>query len=177
MSESEALTGRIFEKVKAGREARVKAAAEATKPQIALKAVTTDEFGVITLIGAAAGSPSKIDLDEEFLAKADMIKMAFDFCSDKGRTFKANHSEPIDCALVESYVGAPIIKDGDVERTLKADEVFDPALYTGKVDHTKGSETHWFFSVKPSDPEVVEIAKAGGIAGASWGALVSKTEV
>jgi hypothetical protein len=97
--------------------------------------------------------------------------------SAEGRTFKANHSEPLDCTLVESWVGAPIISDGDALRTLKADETLAEDMNVVGINIEKGNETHWFLSFKPSDPEVAEIAKAGGIAGGSWGAFVSKTEV
>jgi hypothetical protein len=174
---SESIVEHVQNKLKAGREARAKAAAEANAPKISLKAVATDEMGVITFIGGAAGSADKLDLDGEFIGKADLVKMAFDFCSAEGRTFKANHSEPIDCALVESFVGAPIIKDGDALRTLKVDETLTKDMDVVGINIEKGNETHWFMSVKPADSEVVEIAKAGGIAGGSWGAFVSKTEV
>jgi hypothetical protein len=170
----------VQQSLKAGREARAKAAelaAQSAGPQIALKAVGYDELGVVTFIGGAAGSPVKLDLDGEFLSKADLTKMAFDFCSDTGRTFKANHSEPIGCALVETWVGAPIIKAGDGMRTLKADETLTKDMDVVGINIEKGNGSHWFMSVRPEDPEVVEIAKAGGIAGGSWGALVSKTEV
>lgn len=174
---SESIVEHVQNKLKAGREARAKAAAEVKTPQISMKAVSTDELGVITFIGGAAGSVDKLDLDGEFIGKADLVKMAFDFCSDSGRTFKANHSEPIACALVESFVGAPIIQDGDSMRTLKADESLTKDMNVVGINIEKGNETHWFLSVKPANSEVVEIAKAGGIAGGSWGAYVSKTEV
>jgi hypothetical protein len=163
---SDQLVEQIFEKRKADNAARLKAAATEAS-QITLKAV----------IGGAAGDVNKLDLDGEFIGKADLCKMAFDFVSAEGRTFKANHSEPLDCTLVESWVGAPIISDGDALRTLKADETLAEDMNVVGINIEKGNETHWFLSFKPSDPEVAEIAKAGGIAGGSWGAFVSKTEV
>jgi hypothetical protein len=147
---------------------------------IAFKAVRSqkaDELGVIELIAASSGSPDKLDLDSEFLGKADVVKMAFDFCSDEGRTFKANHKDPLECKLVESFVGVPIVKAGDETRVLKADEVLTPEMEILGVDRQKADHAYWFVTVKPQDSQVLELAKSGGIAGASWGATVTKTEV
>lgn len=143
----------------------------------AFKAFGVDaELGIIYGIGAAAGSPDKLDLDDEFVSKGDLVKMAFDFCSG-ARTFKANHKEELSADLVQSWVGAPIIDTEKGLRRLDERETLSPEMNVVGIDVTKGAETHWFVAVKPHDPEVVEIAKKGGVAGFSFGAAVRKVEV
>jgi len=43
------------------------------------------------------------------------------------------------------------------------------------TDVSKAS--HWVVAVQPTDPEVLEAAKAGEIVGFSWAGFVTKTEV
>jgi len=165
---------------KAGREA-VKKAAESASSAKALahvfKALSIDEKGVITGIGGAAGDINKVDLDKEFIEKADLMDLAFDFCGSANRSFKANHTDDLGADLVESWVGAPIIKDGDAVRVLKADEVLDDKMEVVGISTEKGAETHWFVGVRPHDQKVVEAAKAGELAGFSFSAIVTKTVV
>lgn len=156
---------------------------EPTGKAMAFKAIGHDDLGVIVGIGGAAGSPEKLDLDGEFLSKADLQRMAMNFCASPTRKFKANHQEDIEVQLVASWVGAPIIEvaaksDGaPTMRALAESETLTKDMNVVGIDTRKGNERHWFVAVKPTDPEVVEIAKAGGIAGFSWSGLVSKTEV
>lgn len=151
---------------------------EKAKP-VAFKAIGIDEYGVITLIGGASGSPAKLDLDQEFVDKGDLVKMAFQFAASATRTFKANHSEPIDCELVENWVGPLLIQDGKTIRALKADEKITPETVVKGVGLRDESDAgaYWLVGVRPKDPEVIAAAKAGQIAGASWGASCSKVEV
>lgn len=147
---------------------------------VSFKAIAVDEFGIVYGIGGAAGSTAKLDKDGEFIEKGDLCRLAFDFCAKGGRKFNANHDRgwSIDAQLVESWVGAPIIRKEGATRTLSANEVLDPATMTViGINVEKGNETHWFVGVKPLDPEIVELAKSGGVAGFSWGAHVSKVEV
>lgn len=142
---------------------------KATAKPYAFKAVSTDDTGVIVGIGAAA---ENIDLDDEVMRKADLVKMAFEFCASKARTFKANHKEEIGCDLVASWPGAPIFKSGNVLKAGEALPTDDPII---GINIEKGSETHWFVAVKPHDASAVEAAKKGDIAGFSWSGPVKKT--
>ena len=165
-------------------------AAEAAKPavesegsegkakEVAFKAISVNEFGVIYGIGGAAGDPTNLDLDGEFMEKADLIRMAHSFSAKSDRKFKANHKGEIACDLVESFVGAPMIEDGSGGmRMLKAGERLTRDMSIAAINVQKGNETHWFVGVRPTDPDVVARSKRGEIAGLSWGAKVSKTEV
>lgn len=154
---------------------RVTKAAEA--PTMAFKAIGSTTEGVIIGIGAAAGNPDKLDLDEEFVSKADLVQMAYDFCSSKDRTFKANHREKIDCDLVASWPGAPIIKNGSGVRLLDDNEYLDDSMEVVGISTAKGAESHWFVGVKPKDPEIAELAAKGGIAGFSFGAHANRTAI
>lgn len=143
------------------------------KAGVAFKALAAHE-GYITGIGAAAGSPEKLDLDGEFVNKADLMKMAYDFTSAPKRTFKANHKTEIDAKLVQSWVGAPIIEDGDGVRVLKADEKLTPEMNVVGIDIRPGNESHWFVGAKL--PEALA-DKAGEVVGFSFGANVNKVKV
>lgn len=147
-----------------------KATAE-PKDELSFKAVKVDDQGVLTL---CASSIAKDGADES-VQKGAMIGMAYDFCASANRTFKANHDNevPIEAQLVESMVGAPILKSGKI---LPAGEPWpedDP--FVG-INVEKGNESHWFISVRPTDPEVVKAAKEGKIVGASWGGMALKVE-
>lgn len=144
---------------------------------MAFKAINVDDMGVITFIGGAVGDANRLDLDGEFVAKGDLITMAFDFCSAPERVFKANHEDVVKADLVQTWVGAPIIKDGDAIRSLKADEVLTKEMEVVGISTEKGAETHWFLSARPQDPELIEKAKKGDIVGGSWSASVTKTVV
>lgn len=183
MKRVESVQGEIASVLRAARENRiqdsVKTEAAQEKGGVVFKAISCDDFGVIVGIGGAAGSVNKLDKDGEFLEKGDLMAMAFDFTAAASKSFKANHDDnvSIDAQLVESWVGAPIIKDSSGIRTLKADEALTPDMDVVGIDVTKGNETHWFVGVRPSDPQVVEAAKAGKIAGFSWSGFVNKTEI
>lgn len=154
---------------------RAKAAIE--KPKLAFKAIGAGIDGIIVGIGASAGSPSKLDKDDEFVDKAGLVKMAYDFCSAKDRTFKANHKEEIAVDLVASWPGAPIVKSGSGVRCLEIDEPLTDAYEVVGIDIAKGSESHWFVAVRPKDPEIAALAAKGGIAGFSFGAIVNREPI
>lgn len=119
------------------------------------------------------GASVNVDLDDEFLKQKSMVTMAHDFAASNKRTFKANHAEEVEMELVESWTGVPLVKSGDTVTALKAGETLaDDAQVVGIS--FEGTATHWFIGVRPSDPAVVEAAKAGEIAGFSWSALVKK---
>lgn len=145
----------------------------------AFKALGVDEHGVITLIGGASGSPDKLDLDGEFLEKGDLVKMGFDFCSNTSRTFKANHTEPIECDLVENWVGPLLIQDGKNIRALRANEKLTADTVVKGVGLRDESDAgaYWLVGVRPRDEAIIKAAREGKIAGASWGATCNKVEV
>lgn len=135
----------------------------------ALKAVAVDEeLGMIVLIGSAADI---VDREDEAVDKAAVVRMAFDFCASDERTFKANHDVEIDCSLVASWPGAPILKSGKVLELGAVVPQDDPVV---GINIEKGKETHWFVGVRPNDPEVLKAAKEGEILGASWGGYATK---
>lgn len=140
------------------------------------RAVGSTTEGVIVGIGASAGSPDKLDREGEFLDMPALKKMAYDFCAATSRTFKANHEEEIDCALVASWPGAPLIADGGGVRRLQKNEPLDPSMTVVGIDIQKGAESHWFVAVKPRDPQIAQLAAEGGIAGFSFGAYCTVTE-
>jgi nucleoid-associated protein YgaU len=153
-------------------------AEEGKAKEVAFKAIGVDEFGVIIGIAGAAGDPTNLDLDGEYMEKGDLARMAHSFVSSSTRTFKANHKDEIGCNLVESWVGAPIVKGGSGGmRMLAPGERITRETNIVGINVEKGNESHWFVAVRPTDPEVVAKAKAGKIAGFSWGAHVSKTKV
>jgi hypothetical protein len=102
------------------------------------------------------------------------MQMAYDFTSASKRTFKANHKDEIDAKLVQSWVGAPIIADGDGVRALKAEEKLTPAMQVVGIDIRPGNESHWFVGAKL--PEALA-DKAGEVVGFSFGANVTKVTV
>lgn len=164
------------------RAAEQAAAAQAGKgAPVTMRALKADaDSGVIFGVGGAAGDVNKLDLDGEFVAKADLTKMAFDFCASETRSFKANHKADVKAALVASIVGAPIIKDEKAAggtRILKADEKLTDEMEVVGINTEKGNETHWFVGVRSEDPDVIAAMKAGEVVGFSWGADVVKTEV
>lgn len=158
------------------REQRAKAAA--IKSQ-SFKAVATSDtdLGVIIGIGAAVGSPTNLDLDGEFIEKADLFKMCFDFTGSAKRTFKANHKDGIDCTLVMSWAGAPIVEVDKAARMLEDGEAISDDMKIVGISLDVSKATHWFVGVKPNDPEILEAAKAGEIVGFSWAGFVTRTEV
>jgi len=149
------------------------------KQVVTFKAIGCDEWGVITGIGGAAGSLLKLDGDEEFLEKGDLVKLAWGFTASAQRQFKANHDDNhlLDADLVQSWVGAPIIKAGEVARILGDHESLTRDMEVVGINTEKGNEGWWFVTVRPHDPRVIEAAKAGLIEGFSWGASVTKTPV
>jgi|SRR5579862_7835424 len=158
------------------REQRAKAAA-AEKAKRAFKAVANDELGVIIGIGAAVGSPTNLDLDGEFLEKSDVIKMCFEFTESAERSFKANHDGGVDAKLVASWAGQLVIKSGDGMRFLNENEPLTDEMDVLAIGTDVSKAGHWVVAVQPTDPEVLEAAKAGEIIGFSWAGFVTKTEV
>jgi hypothetical protein len=157
---------------------KAREAAKENKAGYSFKAVAADDLGVIMLVGASTGSVNKVDKDNEFLEKADLVAMAHDFTSASTRTFKANHKEEIACDLVSSWVGPLLISDGDAIRSLKADEMLTSEMTVkGLGIDEDGAGYYWVLGVRPHDRAHYETAKSGGIAGASWGAEVTKVEV
>jgi hypothetical protein len=135
------------------------------------------ETGVIYTFASAAAIT---DADKEAVPQADLIAMAHGFCASKGRAFNANHGQDhfdlSKAELVESIVGAPILKSGRVmklgEELPKAED--DPVV---GMNIEKGAETHWLIGFKPNNEAVVEEAKKGGVVGASWEGFANKVEV
>lgn len=119
----------------------IEAAAKAV--EFAFKA--NEELGVIEGIASVADI---FDRENERVQKGALVGMAFEFCAKSKRDFKINHTEKIDCELVESYTGAL-------------------TKVPGVIDHSVKS--HWFVTLKPKDPAILEAAKAGQVVGMSWG--------
>jgi hypothetical protein len=127
-----------------------------------------------------ASAAAIVDADKEAVPQKDLINMAHGFCASKAREFNANHGQDhfdlSKAELVESIVGAPILKSGRViklgEELPKADE--DPVV---GMNIEKGAETHWLIAFRPNDEAVLEAAKKGSIVGASWEGLCNKVEV
>jgi hypothetical protein len=156
---------------RASRERAARLEAEQTKAVQSFKAIAVDEeLGVLTLIGSAAHI---VDREDESVEKGALIRMAFDFCASKGRTFKANHAHEIDCDLVASWPGTPVLKSGVMVGPGDAIPADDPIV---AINIEKGNETHWFVGVRPNDPEVLKAAKNGEILGASWGGHATKID-
>jgi hypothetical protein len=135
------------------------------------------ELGVISLFASAAGVTDK---DGEIVPQSDLVAMAHNFCAAKAREFNANHGQNhfdlSKAELVESIVGAPVLKSG---RVVKLGEELpavsdDPVV---AINIEKGNEAYWMFSVRPNNDEVVEEAKKGGVIGSSWEGLCRKVEV
>ncbi len=145
------------------------AAGGETKAAPVFKAAYTSDDGVVYCIGAYAGN---VDLDKDVLQTKALVRMAYDFTKAGTRTFKANHNEKLEADLVASMPGAPILKSG---RVLKAGEDMpDDDPVTGIC--LKSEPIAWFVGIRPHDPEVVKLAKAGKLAGTSWGAFASREE-
>jgi Putative phage serine protease XkdF len=137
---------------------------------IAFKAAYVSDDGVIYGIGAYA---TNVDLDNDVVATKALVKMAYDFCAASERTFKANHQENLDADLVASMPGAPILKSG---RILTAGEALpddDPIT----AICLKSEPIAWFVGVRPHDPEIAKAAKAGAVAGFSFGAYVEREAI
>ena len=156
-------------KLLAAAEAQAAAAAATgeTKAAPIFKAAYTSDDGVVYAIG---GYATNVDDDKDTLQTATLVRMAYDFTKAGTRTFKANHNGEIKADLVASMCGAPILKSG---RVLKAgEELPDDDPVTGIC--LKSEPIAWFVGIKPSDPEIVKLAKSGKLAGTSWGALAKR---
>jgi hypothetical protein len=142
---------------------------EHSDPVATFKAVKVDDQGVITLCGASIGK----DREEDAVEKGALVGMAYDFCASPNRVFRANHDQefPIEADLVESIIGAPVLKSG---RMLLPGEEFPTDDPFAAINVEKGNETHWFVSVRPTDPAIIERARNGELVGASWGGLALK---
>ena len=138
---------------------------------MSFKAIAVDEsgeHGVIIGIGAVAGN---VDKDRERLSMKGLVDMSYDFCADKSRVLKLNHSEIHPTAeLVASWPGAPILKSGRVLAPSEAIPADDPVV---GINIEKGKETHWFTKIRPNDPEILKAAREGKL-DYSWGAHIGK---
>lgn len=145
---------------------------DATKaePLATFKAAYTSDDGVIYAIGAYAGN---VDDDDDVLTTKALVKMAYDFTRSSTRTFKACHAEEIGAELVASMPGAPLLKSGRVLHYGETIPDDDPVV---GID-LKAEPIAWFVGVKPTDPKVSELAKAGGLSGLSWGAFASREAI
>ena len=159
------------------REGRAAKASVVTHPVVSndlvthrFKAFAADD-GVIIGIGSYA---EMVDLDNEVVRKSDLVKMAYDFNASKERKFRANHKADIDCDLVASWPGAPMLKSGKVLTAGEPIPDDDPIV---GISLEKGSETAWFLAVRPHDPLIAQAAKAGDVAGFSWSGYVTRTAV
>lgn len=145
-------------------------AAPAETPSVkhTFKAIAAQD-GVIVGIGSYA---ELVDLDNDVVRKSDLVKMAYDFCANKDRKFKANHKNDIDCDLVASWPGAPVLKSGKVLRDGEPIPADDPVV---AISLEKGSETAWFLAVRPHDKSIADLAEKGEVAGFSWAGPASRT--
>jgi hypothetical protein len=141
------------------------AAAEPT-----FKAAYVSDEGTIYALAATAGT---IDLDDDVLQTKAMLRMAADFTSAPSRCFKANHADSLEADLVGSLCGRPILKSGRVLSFGESLPSDDPMVGIS----LEGQPTAWLVAIRPKDAAVLELAKAGGIAGLSWGAHASRTEI
>ena len=144
------------------------------KGQLTFKAVKVDDQGVITL---CASSIAK-DGDADTVQKAAMHELAYGFCAGEKRVFPreprqgcADRSAARRVLHRRSHSQERKVAEPGVEIT--ADDPFD---HVKTMDADKACNTHWFVSVRPTDPEVVKAAKEGKIVGSSWGGLAVKLE-
>jgi hypothetical protein len=181
-------TTTVRELVTAAREAAAKGAAE---QQAVIEPVKTEtapieekakpvdlkvlKAGASPTMFYAIGASVNLDLDGEMLAQKSMVTMAHDFTAGD-RVFKANHAEETEMDLVESMTGVPIVEENGALRTLKSSETVTDAMNVVGIDF-KADATHWIVGLRPKDSAIMEAAKAGEIAGVSWSAYVTKTEV
>jgi hypothetical protein len=141
---------------------------------VTFKAAYTGPGNVVYCVAAYAGN---VDRDNDRLERPTLVSMARDFMKASKREINANHStankgEPIDCDVVESVTGSPILASG---RTLKyGEEIPDDDPVTG-ID-LKGDPIVWIAAIEVHDPAIVELVKSGAIIGTSWEALVKREE-
>lgn len=175
----------ILEGIKAARAANAPTANAAVTPNVAqataaaaeakaakratFKAVCVDDQGVIIGIGASIG----IDKQDEAVTKAALLGLAYDFCANADRQFRANHDEKaaVDADLVCSWPGAPVLKSGVILAPGQDVPENDPIV---AINIEKGQETHWFVGIRPKDEAVLKAARDGEIVGFSWGGYASK---
>lgn len=148
------------------------AATASVDRKIEVKAVRFEDYGSAGLIVGIGGSISK-DKEGDEVERASLRKLAHEFCTSKSQLLCANHDEgiPIDGGTVGYWVGAPVTKSG---RLIKPGEDLpkdDPVV---AINFEKGNDTHWFFELRPSDPEILEAARKGEIVGFSWAGMAQK---
>jgi hypothetical protein len=150
------------------RKARIDPPEQRILPETIFKSAYVDEEeGVVYAIAATSET---VDLDDDILSSRALVQMAHDFTSSGKRTFKANHGAELKAHLVASITGTPMLKSG---KTLKAGENIpanDPVVGLS----LGGDQTCWIVGIKPEDKAIVELAKAGGISGLSWGAFAKR---
>lgn len=137
---------------------------------VVFKSAYVGDGGVIYAIAATSGT---VDLDDDVLSTEALVKMAYDFTSAGTRTFKANHSDAVEADLVASVVGAPILKSGRVIAYGESLPEDDPMIGIS----LEGQPSAWVVGIRPKDRAVAELAKAGGIAGLSWGAYATRSPI
>ncbi len=157
------------------------------KGAVVFKAVGVS--GDHTVIQAIASAAEIYDRDDDTMHEHDLVALAHDFCANKGRVLKANHTEELPKAeLVESLVGAAILKSGrvmvkgealppqnDADPRIAAGESIDPVVGVTLKGHPQHANLHWFVGIRPNDAAVVEKAESGGIAGLSWSGSANRT--
>jgi len=155
------------------RKARMTPAEPETKkaaPEPVFKAAYTSDEGTIYALAATAGT---VDLENDVLQTKAMLRMAADFTSSATRCFKANHDDAIEADLVGSLCGRPILKSGRVLSYGESIPNDDPVIGLS----LEGQPSAWLVAIRPRDPAVLELAKCGAIAGLSWGAHASRTDL
>jgi hypothetical protein len=164
--------------------AQADAAAESTPPAaeappelvekeaagVVFKSAYVGDGGVIYAIAATSGT---VDLDDDVLSTEALVKMAYDFTSSGTRTFKANHSDAVEADLVASITGAPVLKSGRVIAHGESLPEDDPMVGINLEEHPSA----WVVGIRPKDRAIAELAKAGGIAGLSWGAYATRSPI
>jgi hypothetical protein len=134
---------------------------------IVFKSAYVSDGGVIYAIAATSGT---VDLDDDVLSTAALVQMSHDFTSAGKRTFKANHTDAVEADLVASMTGAPLLKSGKILSPGQSIPTDDPLVGLS----LEGEPTCWVVGIRPTDKAVADLAKAGGIAGLSWGAYAKR---
>jgi hypothetical protein len=134
------------------------------------KAAYISDDGIIYAIAATSGT---VDLDDDVLQTGALLKMAHDFTASGKRMFKANHAEEVEADLVASMTGAPILKSGRILGYGESLPDDDPMVGLHLEEHPSA----WVVGIRPKDRAIADLAKAGGIAGLSWGAYATRSPI
>lgn len=138
-------------------------------PRGTFKAIAIDEEqGVLIAVASTAGN---VDTDGDVISVPALRDLAYDFTAGD-RKFKSNHKQDINCELVGSWVGAPILKSGRVLKAGDEPTSDDPIV---AISLEKGTECAWIVALRP-DPSVIKAAKNGKVMGLSWGGVATTEE-